>query len=76
MLTREVIVLRLAETAPCHFFSLYGRLRSKVVRRQWDRVIFMQRRIGRMSDAFIVRSSFQLPPTCACRGERRLEGLS
>ena len=42
VLTREVIVLRVTETAPFDPFYLQWALTLKVVRRQWDRVIFMQ----------------------------------
>lgn len=42
VLTREVIVLRVAEVAPFDAFFLHWALSLKVVRAQWRTVIFMQ----------------------------------
>lgn len=42
VLTREVIVLRVAVTSPFDEFFLLWALSLQVVRRQWKRVIFMQ----------------------------------
>lgn len=42
VLTKEVLVLRASSTAPFDNFYLLWALTLKVVRRQWDRIVFMQ----------------------------------
>ncbi|MFG3354526.1 hypothetical protein [Streptomyces sp. NPDC048001] len=42
VLTKEVLVLRAAESAPFDNFYLLWAMTLKAVRRQWDRVVFMQ----------------------------------
>ncbi|MFG2720760.1 hypothetical protein ACGFW5_21045 [Streptomyces sp. NPDC048416] len=42
VLTKEVLVLRASESAPFDNFYLLWAMTLKAVRRQWDRVVFMQ----------------------------------
>jgi type I restriction enzyme M protein len=42
VLTREVLVLRAADDAPYDNFYLLWAMTLKAVRRQWDRIVFMQ----------------------------------
>ncbi|WP_158920740.1 hypothetical protein [Streptomyces sp. NBRC 109706] len=42
VLTKEVLVLRASQTAPFDNFYLLWAMTLKTVRRQWDRIVFMQ----------------------------------